>query len=193
MQRLARFVIGGLLFMLGTGPSAATTVESMPLAQLVDQSTLIVRGEVVDVRSAWSAGPDRPLIVTTVVVAVERVLKGGVGRTITFELLGGTVGDSTLEVSGQPVFAISDRAVLFLRTGAPFVSPVVGFGQGRFRITTGPDGDQHVVTDDGWGVTPEWLSSGRRATVSARAAPAMRLADFETMISRLQGGRPSPR
>ncbi len=61
------------------------------LDELVERSDTIVAGEVLDLRSAWTA--DRREIFTTVTVRPDRRFKGGEQRLIRFRIPGGTVGE----------------------------------------------------------------------------------------------------
>jgi len=55
------------------------------------------------------------LILSTVRVAVREHLRGGGGDSIEFELEGGTLGDTTLEVSDLPHLRPGDQGVFALR------------------------------------------------------------------------------
>ena len=76
---------------------------------------------------------------------IERTLKGDASIQIPLEFLGGTIGDTRVEVSHVPTFEIGDRAVLFLDTTTPLISPVIGGDLGLFPITVSPNGSGDVV------------------------------------------------
>ena len=82
------------------------------LSELVELSETIVAGEVLDMRSSWTA--DRRQIFTTVTLRTDRRLKGGGGALIRFRIPGGTVGDTRLRVTHSPQFAVGERALVFL-------------------------------------------------------------------------------
>jgi hypothetical protein len=180
--RLARLVAVAAIVAAGTvQPAFATVTVPMRFETLVGDSSAIFRGEVVDVRSEWRQLRGEPMIVTLVRFKVERVLKGSVSTLQTIELLGGTIGETTMAVPGMPRFAVGDRDVLCIgRSGALF--PVMGVSQGRFRILTDGSGRERVVFSDGrpvGGVN----QIGRAAVVmsSSPIAPMM-LAGFESTI-----------
>jgi hypothetical protein len=74
------------------------------LDELVERSEIIVAGEVVDLRAAWTA--DRSEIFTTVTFRPNRRFKGGARSLIRFRTPGGTVGDTRLTVTHSPVFSV---------------------------------------------------------------------------------------
>src|SRR5262245_11002556 len=116
-------------------PAFATVTVPMSFDALVGDAASIVRGEVVDVRSEWRQRRGETIIVTVVRIKVERVLKGSAPAFETLELLGGTIGDTTMAVPGMPQFAVGDRDLLCLERASALL-PVMGASQGRFRIIT---------------------------------------------------------
>jgi hypothetical protein len=162
-------------------PVFATVTVPMRFESLVGDSSAIFRGEVVDVRPEWRQLRGEQVIVTVVRFKVERVLKGSAAALQTIELLGGTIGETTMAVPGMPRFAVGDRDLLCLeRTGALF--PVLGASQGRFRILTDRAGRDRVVFNDGrpvGGVN----QIGRAAVVmSSTPIAPMTLSGFESTI-----------
>jgi hypothetical protein len=162
-------------------PTEASVTVPMRFESLVGDASAIFRGEVVDLRSEWRQLRGEQVIVTVVRFKVERVLKGSVSALQTIELLGGTIGETTMTVPGMPQFAVGDRDLLCLeRSGALF--PVVGAAQGRFRILTDRSGNDRVIFNDGrpvGGVN----QIGRAAVVmSATPITPMMLSGFEATI-----------
>ena len=82
------------------------------LSELVERSDTIVAGEVLEMRSAWTA--DRREIFTAVTLRPDRRFKGGERSLIRFRIPGGTVGNTRLMVTHAPVFAIGEQALVFL-------------------------------------------------------------------------------
>ena len=181
---LSLLVVGLAVLIPRTG---AGQVARMGLAEMVAAADVIVRATVVSQRSEWITTRDDRVIVTLVTLRIERTLKGESRPQMLLELLGGTVGDETVHVSGVPRFAVGDRAVVLAYIGRRMVSPVVGGTLGRFPIRSSPDGAVELVT----------LSDGRAfasfdqvrtpLTVSPVPIPTMTLLAFEDEIIRQVG------
>ena len=105
------------------------------LAELVERSDMIVAGEVLDMRSAWTA--DRREIFTTVTLRTERRFKGGGRNLVRFRVPGGTVGDTRMTATHSAQFMVGERALVFL-TGESGRLP---------RVTSGEAGKRHLRTD----------------------------------------------
>ena len=109
------------------------------LAELVENSDTIVAGEVLDMRSAWTA--DRREIFTTVTLRTERRFKGGGRNLVRFRVPGGTVGDTRMIATHSAQFMVGERALVFLSGES-----------GRLpRVTSGEAGKRHLRTDDDGG------------------------------------------
>ena len=106
------------------------------LAELVEHSDTIVAGEVLDMRSAWTA--DRREIFTTVTLRTERRFKGGGRNLVRFRVPGGTVGDTRMTATHSAQFMVGERALVFL-TGESGRLP---------RVTSGEAGKRHLRTDE---------------------------------------------
>lgn len=121
--------------------ASAHILPDLSIDQLTRRAAVIVEGDVTDVTSAWT--PSRDRIYTTVTVRVSQVHKGALGgSTLNLRLLGGTVGDVTMSIVGQPGFEPDERVFLFLapnfeRREVPFV----GSEEGKLRIAAGATGD----------------------------------------------------
>lgn len=107
---------------------------TLSLDQLTDRAAAIVVSTVTGRRAEWEHYGSSRLIITKVTMEVEQTLKGSAPRTLTVEVLGGTIGDETLRVSHVPEFRVGERDVLFLNNAPHAVSPLVGSDQGRFRV-----------------------------------------------------------
>ena len=113
------------------------------LEELVERSDTIVAGEVLEMRSAWTA--DRREIFTTVTLRPDRRFKGGERSLVRFRIPGGTVGDTRLMVTHSPVFSVGEQALVFL-TGASGRLPRVVAGEaGKRHIRTGADGEPTIL------------------------------------------------
>jgi hypothetical protein len=123
-----------LLVLFLTAVCQATTVERLNLDGLVKKANRIVVGKVRSSRTYWSN--NGKLILTNYTIDVQETMKGQARSTVELTTIGGKIGDVTLHVSGMPVFAKGEDAVVFVEnTGA--YSTVVGLGQGKFTVTNG--------------------------------------------------------
>ena len=110
-------------------------------------STIFV-GEVIGQDAIWVSTRQGRAIKTLVTFRVEDVWKGASGAVTRLEFLGGTIGDTTMEVIGMPTFRVGQRSVLFVASGR-HVSPLVGFMHGRMRVERDLAGVDRVRTHDG--------------------------------------------
>jgi hypothetical protein len=139
---------------LALSTARATTVIPPTFDQLVQDAELIFQGTVTDVKSQFVGEGAERHITTYVTVKVEEAVKGDPGATYTLRMLGGTVGDETMEVSDAPKFKVGDRDILFVEHNGTQFIPLVGIMHGRFRLE--PDsqtGADMVATNNGSAVT----------------------------------------
>jgi hypothetical protein len=134
---------------------SATTVIPPTFEQLVQQAELIFQGTVTDSHSVWEGEGGQRHIETYVTFNVEDSVKGHAGTAYTIRMLGGTVGDETMEVTDTPKFKVGDREILFVEHNNEQFVPLVGINYGRFHVQhddqTGRDvvfnGDGELVRD----------------------------------------------
>ena len=102
-------------------------------------------------------------------------LRGGPQAQIELRFGGGELDGLREEVAGVPQFTVGERRVIFAHAGH-FVSPIVGFNQGLFRVVDGADGP--VVLDaDGQGGhrrRPRRRCSAGRPAIAARRCRSTR-------------------
>jgi hypothetical protein len=126
-----------ILLLSPRGTAYAHRSQPVDIDTLTRRASIIVEADVADVRAAWT--PDGTQIRTKVRLRVRQYLKGGHGEdTLEIEHLGGTIGELTFAVLGQPTFETGERVFLF-------VAPNVG--QGDFPIVAGEHGKFTVETD----------------------------------------------
>ena len=168
MKNYRRFFFAFLAF-TALASLRATTVIPPRFNQLVDQAEVIFQGSVADVRSAWVGEGAQRHIVSYVTFNVEDTLKGNAGATYTMQLLGGTVGDETMEVTDSPKFEVGDRNILFVEhNGSQFI-PLVGIMHGQFRLQHDQASGLDIVANgEGHPVT----NVARIGTDEGEAAPA---------------------
>ena len=147
------------------------------LDSLVARSDTIVAGEVLDMRSSWTA--DRREIFTTVTLRPDRRFKGGERSLIRFRIPGGTVGDTRLEVTHSPEFAVGEQALVFLAGESGRLPRVVGGEAGKRHVRVGEDGEATILP--GFAL-PEAVSEGMVGLGTlddlARAMPALLVATW---------------
>lgn len=189
-------VLFGVALLVTIGVASPSIVLPVGFDELVARAELVFVGQVVDRRSVYLSGPDRP-IVTDVTFDVLRVLKGSSGLRTKLTFLGGTVGGETLVIDGMPQFQIGERDILFVgdRTAA---SPLVGFWQGRYRVVRDPVTGHDLVRTNSGGVVFNGLVPSPAEVRARTAAPGrvatdigLSLGEFEALVqSRLRAGRP---
>ena len=128
--------------------ATSTTVIPPSFDALVSSANTIFVGEVIGQRPIWVNTPQGRAIRTQVTFKVEDVWKGAAGAVTQLDFLGGTIGDTTMHVTGMPTFTLGQRAVLFVAP-ARRVSPLVGFMHGRLRVERDYAGVDRVRTHDG--------------------------------------------
>ena len=135
---------------LAIGCSAlATTVIPPSFDELVSRAEVIFEGTVTDVRSQWVGEGGQRHINSYVTFKVEDAIKGKPGAQITLQMLGGTVGSETMEVTDAPKFKVGDRDILFVENNGTQFVPLVGIMHGRFRVKKDKTGRDAVFTNEG--------------------------------------------
>lgn len=160
-----RWLCGALAAALaGTAaPAAASTLMRTGLEELVATNATVVVAEVVDASSYWNA--EGTLILTDVRVAPVEVLKGiPAEEELTVTVMGGTVGDLTVQVLGGAELVPGRSYVLFLNAedlpGAPRALTVRDHVQGVFDLVPAGEGlravsqaTSHPLVPDAFGRT----------------------------------------
>lgn len=129
-------------------PAGATTLLRAGLEQLVTENETIVMGEVLEVVSYWNA--DSTFILTDVMVEPIQTLKGREAPTLTITLMGGTVGDTTTLIVGNPELVPGRSYVLFLNEealpGSEKTLTIRDLCQGAYDIQTTKRGALRAVS-----------------------------------------------
>src|SRR5437016_8066298 len=156
---------------LAIGCSAlATTVIPPSFDELVSRAEVIFQGTVTDVRSQWVGEGGQRHINSYVTFKVEDAIKGKPGAQITLQMLGGTVGSETMEVTDAPKFKVGDRDILFVENNGTQFVPLVGIMHGRFHVEKDQNGRDVVLTNDGSPLTDvSQLGKNERAATAGRA------------------------
>jgi hypothetical protein len=115
-----------------TFPAAASQLIPRSLPELATGSQVIFVGRCEAVSSHWN--DDRTLILTTNRFRVLRGIKGAPGSTFIVTELGGQVGDTTLQVSDIPRFAVGEEVLLCVRRTPLGRWETFGAVQGKFEV-----------------------------------------------------------
>lgn len=144
MPRVGRAASILMLCLLAVSPLRATTFVPLSFEQLVNASSTIVYGRVIEVRGQWS--DDHRSIESVVTVDVLHGMKGSVPERMAFTMPGGQVGRYVNVIPGTPVFAPGDLAVVFLTSRGARLPIATGLTQGVYRVQReGASGDLRVV------------------------------------------------
>ncbi len=129
--KIAANIVAVLLFAVS---GWTTIVVKLELPELVEQSDTIIQGQVQQVDSRWD--DQNKLIFTDVWIRVHDALKGAPQKNLTVRHLGGTVGTTTMSVSGMPAYRSGEDVILFLKRNPETTYHLVGMAQGRYEISS---------------------------------------------------------
>jgi hypothetical protein len=164
-----KFVLPLILTGLALTRVSATTVVPPTFEQLVQQAELIFQGTVTDSRSVWEGEGGQRHIETYVTFNIEDNLKGQPGTSYTIRMLGGTVGEETLEVTDTPKFKVGDREILFVEHNNDQFVPLVGIGYGRFHVQKDEQTGRDVVMNNEGEAVRDLAQLGRNEESAAAA------------------------
>ncbi|MEO5719953.1 MAG: hypothetical protein ABIR71_00600 [Chthoniobacterales bacterium] len=172
--------------LLALQTALATTVIPPTFEQLVSQAEAIFDGTVTDVTSQWTGEGAQRHIVTFVTFTVNEALKGETGKTYKMRIMGGTVGDQTMEVTDSPKFVAGDRDILFVENNGRQFVPLVGIMHGRFRVQKDERSGREVVADDHGGAVNDLAKLGTEDaavhSADAGSEASLSTADFKAAI-----------
>lgn len=172
-MKLARFLF--LVVALSvTAAARATTVIPPTFDQLVHDAQLIFEGTVTSVESQWAGEGNERRIVSFVTFKVNDTIKGDAGDTFRMQMLGGTVGDETMQVADAPRFKTGDHDILFVENNGTQFIPLVGIMHGRMRIQQDASGRDVVLTNEGLPLAD--VSKLGTASASSAVTPQMQSA-----------------
>jgi hypothetical protein len=167
----------------------ASTVIPPTLEQLVQQAELIFQGTVTDVRSVWEGEGAQRHIDTYVTFQIDEKVKGNATSSYTIRMLGGTVGDETMEVTDAPKFKIGDRNILFVEHNNEQFVPLVGINYGHFRVQHDEQTGRDIVTNSEGEAVRDLAQLGRNeeAATTDDAAEAITPDDLKAAVQRQLG------
>jgi len=137
---------------------------------LINQSDMVIQGQVINVHSHWSQSGR--IIVSDATVRVDEALIGKCPRVVRVRTIGGQVNDFVAEAAGFPKLELGEKVILYLYEEPSDRSlRVTGYQQGQFRVVTRLDGvtlavpqvdeDASLLRPDGTHVpTPRSLEIG---------------------------------
>ncbi len=140
---MKRWSVLCLVALLAALPVTASTFLAMSRAELIHDSTAVVQGKVVEVRSFWDEAGR--IIVSEAVIQVEEAVLGDPGSQVRVKTWGGTVDGYTVEAHGFPKFKANERVFLFLEREHEGVAKVAGYQQGHFRLVMDRSGFEWAV------------------------------------------------
>lgn len=164
-----KFLLPLILTGLAFTRVSATMVVPPTFEQLVQQAELIFQGTVTDSRSVWEGEGGQRHIETYVTFNIEDNLKGQPGTSYTIRMLGGTVGDETLEVTDTPKFKVGDREILFVEHNNDQFVPLVGISHGRFHVQKDEQTGRDVVVNNEGEAVRDLTQLGRHEESAAVA------------------------
>ena len=174
----------GLIVSLGS--IRATSVIPPTFDQLVGQAEIIFQGTVTEVRSVWEGEGAQRHIDTYVTFQIAERMKGNAGSSYTIRMLGGTVGNETMEVTDTPKFKVGDRDILFVEHNNEQFVPLVGINHGRFRVQQDEQTGRDVVLN-GEGEPVRDLTKLGREEESVSAAEAISPEELKSAVKQAIG------
>ena len=122
-----------LLSLLVCVAAQATTVPSLELDELLDQSETIVHGRVVRSWAAWD-GAHKYIWTHHLIAVIDAVRGDGSGYVVASEP-GGELAGVGMRFPGALDYAVGEVAIVFLyRTPIGFLR-ATGYGQGKYTVT----------------------------------------------------------
>lgn len=166
-----KYLLPLVLIGLGFGYSNATTVIPPTFEQLVGQAELIFQGTVTNARSVWEGEGGQRHIETYVTFQIEDNLKGDAGSSYTIRMLGGTVGDETMEITDTPHFNVGDREILFVEHNYDQFVPLVGIEHGRMHLQRDEATGRDIVLNNEGEPVQDVSKLGREQQSAGAAEP----------------------
>jgi hypothetical protein len=118
-----------------------STLQRLSLSDMIQKSSMIVRGTIQPGTSAAFRGP---MIYTHYQLSVTAAYKGTPGSSIDVAVPGGALNGIQQPVAGAPTLTAGQDYVLFLWTSKSGLTQVIGLSQGLFNVTTNAQGQAIV-------------------------------------------------
>ncbi len=176
-------------------PIGASQFVQLPFDAVARNATLVVRGTIGPVTSAWDDAHE--VIFSSAPLRVERYLGGTGPETLMVREVGGTVGNYTQEAIGFPTLREGQEVVLFLSRWDDSADwRIEAYNQGKFQVTRTPHGV--MVAPDPVTQGHERAIEGGEGRIRANAVEAgMSIEELAAMINAARaadrGGAPADR
>ena len=107
-----RLIVTVVVLLCAIGTASASQFVRLPFDQVAREATLVVRGTLGPITSAWDDSHE--VIYSTALLRVNRYFDGVGPQTLLVREVGGTVGNYTQEAIGFPALREGEEVVLFL-------------------------------------------------------------------------------
>ena len=137
MQRIAisALILSALMVVPSGQQPASAAVIPLSLNDLVQQSDVCIRGQVVNASSAWSEGDS--MIFTIYTVQMTEQLMGQSVESVQVRVPGGTLDGVRIRNGEAPTYLVGEEVVCFLRPEAGGTWQTFGWFQGKYTLLNG--------------------------------------------------------
>ena len=116
----------------------ATTLERLSVDEMIQKSTSIVRGRIIDVSMVQRGN----LIYTVYRLSIVERLKGvSTASTTDVYVPGGALNGYRQTFAGSPVLGAGSEYVVFIWTSPRGINQLIGLGQGAFEVKASATGE----------------------------------------------------
>jgi hypothetical protein len=158
---------------------SGSTLQRLSLTDMIQKSTMIVRGAIQPGNSAALRGS---IIYTHYQLSVTTAYKGAPGSTVDVAVPGGALNGFQQPVAGAPMLMPGQTYVIFLWTSKSGLTQVIGLSQGLFNLTNNAQGQ--VIVSRGAASEPMLNSLGQSVTDSNFQMPLAQLVtDIQTVLA----------
>lgn len=131
--RIVAFVLL-VLSLMSANSGRAVSVMPPDFTELVAEATQIVRVRITEISVRWDESAHGPVIHTYVKAETLKTLKGGDQATINLRLLGGQIGDVSMQIADMPTFEVGQTYILFIAGNHQSFCPLVGVMHGSYPL-----------------------------------------------------------
>jgi hypothetical protein len=185
-----RSMILGVAFLALAFPLSASQFIDVPFDEIARQSSLVVRGSVVNTWSAWD--PAGEVIYTYATIRVQRYFGEATGPDVlTVREVGGTVDGYTMEAIGFPMIRQNEDVVMFLAPWDDGIDyRIHAFNQGKYLVRN--RGGVEVLIHDPDRQGDERLDRDGRFAARSHSIPedqpALLIEEFAQMVEAARSG-----